>query len=381
MSKKRDDDIKDLVSSVNKIKKWKNRLIFSVIGIAVVGVIIVFLVILIGSETDEIVTAYNNLSGKPYDSKQQFGARNVKITKDNNGKLQIELILGNNKNDSDLNGTSDSDPGTPDGDSNAGDSGTNFDIDDGTWDGEGFAFNAMDAYDKMSFTLSNVAMTTLSNGVSLYTGIPWGDDGNWYNMKVGVINDYVSKNLGKGLVNGTTCHKDDYNSSSAKTINNITCLQVSWYPIHAFRDTKENGQIDGTWYSSDVDGRYGVAILEKNGTKYYLPITAGADSKGHTYPGGMVQTYIGSGSSLDNGYVTINSGGLSDQKYVTWGGSPAHGQSISIDDFRSGWSTNTGYKGSSVTSGHPSLSLEVNSALADEINKAGYNLVGYVIHK
>lgn len=125
MSKKRDDDIKDLVSSVNKIKKWKNRLIFSVIGIAVVGVIIVFLVILIGSETDEIVTAYNNLSGKPYDSKQQFGARNVKITKDNNGKLQIELILGNNKNDSDLNGTSDSDPGTPDGDTDSGNSGGN----------------------------------------------------------------------------------------------------------------------------------------------------------------------------------------------------------------------------------------------------------------
>lgn len=123
MSKKRDDDIKDLVSSVNKIKKWKNRLIFSVIGIAVVGVIIVFLVILIGSETDEIVTAYNNLSGKPYDSKQQFGARNVKITKDNNGKLQIELILGNNKNDSDLNGTSDSDPGTPDGDVDSGSNG------------------------------------------------------------------------------------------------------------------------------------------------------------------------------------------------------------------------------------------------------------------
>lgn len=123
MSKKRDDDIKDLVSSVNKIKKWKNRLIFSVIGIAVVGVIIVFLVILIGSETDEIITAYNNLSGKPYDSKQQFGARNVRITKDNNGKLQIELIVGNNKNDSDLNGTSDSDPGTPDGDTDSGNSG------------------------------------------------------------------------------------------------------------------------------------------------------------------------------------------------------------------------------------------------------------------
>lgn len=122
MSKKRDDDIKDLVSSVNKIKKWKNRIIFSVIGIAVVGVIIIFLVILIGSETDEIVTAYNNLSGKPYDSKQQFGARNVKITKDNNGKLQIELVMGSNKNDSDLNGTSDSDPGTPDGDVDSGNS-------------------------------------------------------------------------------------------------------------------------------------------------------------------------------------------------------------------------------------------------------------------
>lgn len=380
MSKKRDDDIKDLVSSVNKIKKWKNRLIFSIIGIAVVAVIIVFLVILIGSETDEIVTAYNNLSGKPYDSKQQFGARNVRITKDDNGKLQIELIIGNNKTDTDLNGTSDSDPGTPDGDKDAGSSGGDFDFNDGSWSGDGFAFIAMDAYESFNYQASATSLTKLSNGVELYTAIPWGDDGNWYRMKVGVVNDYVSKNLGKGLVTGTTCHKDDNNSASAKSINGINCLQVAWYPIHSFKDTQENGQIAGGWNGSDTQGRYGVAILEKGETTYYLPITAGADSKGHTYPGGMVQTYIGSNSELVNGNVVINSGGASDQKYVTWGNSPAHNQSIPIDDFRSGWSSNTGYNGSSVTSGHPSLSLEVNSVLANEINKANYNLVGYIIH-
>lgn len=123
MSKKNKQDIDNLISSVNKLHKFKSRLILGVIITVVVTVIIAFLIIVIGSESEDIIDAYNNISGPPHDSKQQFGTKNVKITVTSTGKLEIELVTAKDKDDNNVTGTNDSDPGTPDGDTNNGSSG------------------------------------------------------------------------------------------------------------------------------------------------------------------------------------------------------------------------------------------------------------------
>lgn len=123
MSKKNKQDIDSLISSVNKLHKFKSRLILGVIITVVVAVIIAFLIIVIGSESQDIIDAYNNISGPPHDSKQQFGTKNVKITVTSTGKLEIELVTAKDKDDNNVTGTSDSDPGTPEGDNDSGGSG------------------------------------------------------------------------------------------------------------------------------------------------------------------------------------------------------------------------------------------------------------------
>lgn len=123
MSKKNKQDIDSLISSVNKLHKFKSRLILGVIITVVVAVIIAFLIIVIGSESQDIIDAYNNISGPPHDSKQQFGTKNIKINVTSTGKLEIELVTAKDKDNNSVTGTSDSDPGTPEGDSDSGGSG------------------------------------------------------------------------------------------------------------------------------------------------------------------------------------------------------------------------------------------------------------------
>lgn len=136
MSKKNKQDIDSLISSVNKLHKFKSRLILGVIITVVVAVIIAFLIIVIGSESQDIIDAYNNISGPPHDSKQQFGTKNIKITVTSDGKLEIELVTAKDKDDNSVTGTSDSDPGTPDGDADGGSSGGSDDNSGGNGGGE-----------------------------------------------------------------------------------------------------------------------------------------------------------------------------------------------------------------------------------------------------
>lgn len=123
MAKKEVSDIKKLAGSINKLNKWKNKLIIGSILVVCIGAVTALGFTMIASESEEIAQKYENLTGAPKDSKQQFASRFVKITRDNTGKISIELNLGENKNDAGLGGVGDSDPGTPDGDPNGGSSG------------------------------------------------------------------------------------------------------------------------------------------------------------------------------------------------------------------------------------------------------------------
>lgn len=117
------DDMKGVIGGIQKLNKWKNRFITGLVFTACGAVVIFLIVLMLGTRTDEIIDKYKNLSGAPHDSKQQFAMRNVIITYDDNGKMSIQIVQGNNGNNAGVGGVGDSDPGTPDGDGDSGSGG------------------------------------------------------------------------------------------------------------------------------------------------------------------------------------------------------------------------------------------------------------------
>ncbi len=118
------NDTKGILDGIQKLKKFRTRLILILVSIVSVGIIIIMLIILFGSSIQNIIDQYNNLSGATEDSKQQFAFRNVKITYDERGKMNIEIVQGANESNGGLGGVGDSDPGTPDGDEDSGGGGS-----------------------------------------------------------------------------------------------------------------------------------------------------------------------------------------------------------------------------------------------------------------
>ena len=373
-------DMKGVIGGIQKLNKWKNRFITGLIFAACGAVIIFLIVLMLGTRTEEIIEKHKNLSGAPHDSKQQFAMRNVIITYDDNGKMSIQIVQGNNGNNAGIGGVGDSDPGTPDSDGDVGGGGTIEDPDDdGEWNGDGFELNAMDIYKAYSFSTGSVAGQTI-NGVKLYDSIPWSDDGNWYKFSVNAASDYLEYNVGSPIKAGSSFHIDNYNSASPITKNGVSCMGIAWMPIFCFINTNEDGSLASAYDSSVCDQYYGAVILEKNGNTYYMPICSGGDNKGHTFPGGLAQTYIGNGTvaDLNKGTLTINAGGATDQSMLKWNGSPMHGKEIGIEDFRNNWSTATTYNGGGMGS-HPALTIETHKNFANALS--GYTIKGYVIHK
>lgn len=114
------DDMKGVIGGIQKLNKWKNRFITGLVFAACGAVIIFLIVLMLGTRTEEIIEKHENLSGAPHDSKQQFAMRNVIITYDDNGKMSIQIVQGNNGNNAGVGGVGDSDPGTPDSDGDVG---------------------------------------------------------------------------------------------------------------------------------------------------------------------------------------------------------------------------------------------------------------------
>lgn len=129
------DDMKGVIGGIQKLNKWKNRFITGLVFTACGAVIIFLIVLMLGTRTEEIIDKYKNLSGAPHDSKQQFAMRNVIITYDDNGKMSIQIVQGNNGNNAGIGGVGDSDPGTPDSDGDVG-GGSDGDDDPGNTGGD-----------------------------------------------------------------------------------------------------------------------------------------------------------------------------------------------------------------------------------------------------
>ena len=107
--------IDDTIKAYQDAKKFKSKIIITLIIIATVLVASILTFIVVGANVDRICKAYEELSGKPADSKYQFGKRYITVTRNENGDYELEFSMSVAENDASLDGVSDTDPGVPDG--------------------------------------------------------------------------------------------------------------------------------------------------------------------------------------------------------------------------------------------------------------------------
>lgn len=226
------------------------------------------------------------------------------------------------------------------------------------------------AQDPASFytKVSGVGETTDKTiaGVKLFSGLPW--SGNAYRLDNSKVKDYISKSLGQSPTMSVAV--DDY-CKAYPTVDGVGCISAVGYPIMAFCNINQYGISEG-WGSYYPRKFAAVLKSRSDGNTYYLPCSCqagkGYDYKGHTWPGGVCQTFLSNtNNTYNNGKYYFNTDG----GYIT--GSIV-GQYVNYNQIKSGYSS-VKYNGSKV---FPQINLEVNSKVFNDINKH-YDFEGYVV--
>lgn len=354
-----------------------NPMMLGIAALIILGVIL-YVVQSVSSEANDIFNMYDLIGNVRKDSKTDFDKRLFYITMNADGTKSVKVGFSSEIEEEQSSRAAE-EAGTGLGEQGP-----------GNWNGAGLAMNAMDMYDAFKFNGKGAATSIHVNDVYLYTGMPWNDDNKWNRLNQNSVNDYLEKNLGVGLRKGSAFHTDDNNGTTPRTIKGVKCAVISWMPIFSFINSKDTGVLDG-WSGSIAESGYGVVILEKNDQTFYLPVCGGTvddgpshgDNKGHIWPGGLVQTYIGSGTKLNKstGDITINSGrNQNDITLLKWGSAIMHNKTIPLSEFQSDWKKVASYDGTNLFSaGHPQFTVETNSIYQSGFS--GYAIKGFIMHK
>ena len=347
-----------------------------IIGMATCTVLVLLVVLLfvqfIGKDSDGIYAKYKSLNSRNTESsvvqvtyvvRNEDGTQTIQVT--SVAELQKQLALQANG------GTTSQVVSIVPGSGYAGGS---------------LSFNPYDMYNKFSLGQGQVVSTV--NGIPLYDGLPWADDGKWYQLNTDAVSAYCQEWLGKGLSGGFSWHNDDNIKHNAIDKDGVTSMIIAVYPIFAFCPISDGGNpLD--WSYIRAAKAKAVAILEKDGKTFYLPMGSGTqrgwwDNKGHTWPGGLVQTYVPNETAVNNNSVILQSA-KDDNGAVKWNGTrlSQFTDAITLNEFTTLWSTALTYgRGSSkppVSSlGHPMLSIETTTSNQDAFKD--YKIVGFLAH-
>lgn len=341
-----------------------------IIGIATCTVVVLLVVLLfvqfIGKDSDGIYAKYKSLNSRNTESsvvqvtyvvRNEDGTQTIQVT--SVAELQKQLALQANG------GTTSQVVSIVPGSGYAGGS---------------LSFNPYDMYNKFSLGQGQIVSTV--NGIPLYDGLPWADDGKWYQLNTDAVNAYCQEWLGKGLSGDSSWHNDPNLVHNTVDKDGVTSMLIAVYPIFAFCPISDGGNPTG-WTINMAAKAKAVAILEKDGKTFYLPMGSGTqtgyyDNKGHTWPGGLVQTYIPNASVVNNNSVVIQ--GDDNRGKLKWNGTCISQMTtpIPLTDFTSLWSTVVTYKGAIVGATHPMLSIETTSSNKNAFKD--YKIVGFLAH-
>ena len=226
--------------------------------------------------------------------------------------------------------------------------------------------DAMEFFDKCGGGTGNV-VTTLGNGVSLYDGLPWG--GNAYKLNVGKVNTYIQTFLNQGVSH--TMAVDNKCKYAGTNVDGINATSAAGYPILSFCHINEAG-VPENWAASTRPRKFCVILKDSGGKTVYMPCTcqsgSGFDAKGHTWPGGLCQTFLSTGESKMNDWYFNSDGGHIHGEIIE-----KHLNNTSIIKDKYGQVT---YGTGKV---FPQINLELNESVKNELS--GYTVVGFIAYK
>ncbi len=164
-------------------------------------------------------------------------------------------------------------------------------------------------YQNMSIASST--SNTSQNGIPMYNGWPssWGSGdvtfinwpgliNKWYEdvaRIVGVTKESIRKQ-------GFSPASDSYCAAVLQNIDGVDSLPMCYYPamcIPNYYERSFSGEVI-PWSASIASSYYACLVVENvtTGNAAYIPITQ-SDNKGHTYPGGILQTFAKNTSSTE----------------------------------------------------------------------------------
>lgn len=158
--------------------------------------------------------------------------------------------------------------------------------------------------------------STMAGNIPIHDGWPWGDTSNVTFVNVdGLFEDLINnvasisgsdKNSIR-IINQWTVNTDKYCAETLLNIDSVQCLPICFYPAW----------VDPTYYSRQMSGENPVwseamaaskkaciLLKDDNGKAFYVPITQ-SDNKGHTFPGGIAQTFMRETSTNGDGTVNV----------------------------------------------------------------------------
>lgn len=255
-------------------------------------------------------------------------------------------------------------------------------------------------------TLTLKAGTTHTdvNGIPLYSEWPWGSDSvnvrfcdirAMHDTLVSDIADTLGIDVSNVRHNTTlSVDSDRYVGSSITDVDGVGCVPMCFYPAWVSTDyyTRSWALENPAWSSSMAASVYACLVLEdSSGSNFLIPIVQ-SDNKGHTFPGGVNQTFIkqinGNGSSLTAQMANKVTGtAASNLSIVSGGAAVGSGDgpfySGSLRDVLSVYDASGDsalYYGSGLCK--IKFSIEVNGAFQSKINNlinSGYTVKGVAV--
>ncbi len=106
------------------------------------------------------------------------------------------------------------------------------------------------------------------------------------------MNVYLNEHIGRNCVSAIATNS--YLSAANITSAGVSAVGASLPPILAMIDIDANGNNVQSWSTSGTTFSDKICAVFKNssGECLYLPVTDGNDRKGHTWPGGLCQTFL-----------------------------------------------------------------------------------------
>ncbi|MBO5388460.1 MAG: hypothetical protein J6A59_10015 [Lachnospiraceae bacterium] len=233
---------------------------------------------------------------------------------------------------------------------------------------DGLAQNAMAFYNKYNGPMGQPVKQVGTTGAYLYDGIPW-DAANAYTLNIGAVDSYINKYLGKKTTSSMA--NDNHCSSSALETDGVKCIDFAAPPILAFVDINDGGS-PIRYEVSDRPKKVCAILKDGSGKTYYLPLRCEGDAKGHTWPGGLAQTFLSHKGQTNGKWNFDTDGGHIE--------GPIIGKDVtSINDIKNGYSSVT-YRSKDGTSNvYPQLNLEVHEDVHNALS--GYKFTGFISWK